>query len=169
MASKASIAPAVRAHYNTLRDDRTGSYRFWDFGLFVGMPVAVGLAVLYADFRMKDTAAMLAGLAVFTALLFGLVIFVFQLRVQIKDDGRDRERPRLAKLVDYTFANVTYSVIVGIVTTVVAVVTAAISDPELGAPAWICALLTALALHLVLTILMCLKRIHSAYQQISAG
>ena len=168
MASKASIAPAVRAHYNTLRDDRDGSIRLWDLVLFVGVPIVVGVGLFCADFRMKDIASILAGLAVFTALLFGLVIFVFQLRVQIKSDGKDQERPRVAVLVDETFANVTYSVIVGVITTVVAVVAAAISHEDAGAPRWICALLAGLGLHLVLTILMCLMRIHSAYQQLTS-
>lgn len=165
MASKASVAPAIRAHFDTLRDDATGSIRVRDFLLFVGLPSGVGLALGIAKFRLHDIASMLAGLAVFTALLFGLVIFVFQLRVQIKDDGRDRQRPKLASLIDEMFANVTYSVIVGVVTTVVAVIAAAISGND-GAPTWISGILAALALHLVLTILMCLKRVHSAYQQL---
>ena len=130
------------------------------------MPVAAGIAVSLAGFRMKDTAAVLAALAVFTALLFGLVIFVFQLRVQIKDDGRDRTHPSIAELIDETFANVTYSVIIGLFTTVVGLVGAAVADENAGVPIWISAILCALGLHLVLTILMCLKRVHSAYQQL---
>ncbi|BBZ80037.1 hypothetical protein MANY_53740 [Mycolicibacterium anyangense] len=168
MASKASVRPVVRAHFDTLRDDRSGEIRMLDLVLFAGVPVVAGLALGIFEFRMKDTAAVLAGLAVFTALLFGLVIFVFQLRVQIKDDGRDRDRPRLASLIDETFANVTYSVVIGIVTTVVGVVAAAMADKDAGAPIWISAVLAALGLHLVLTILMCLKRVHSAYQQLRA-
>lgn len=168
MASKASVVPAVRAHYDTLRDDRTKKIRLLDIALFAGMPILTGSALWLFDFRLKDTASVLAGLAVFTALLFGLVIFVFQLRVQIKSDGRDHVRPRIAVLIDETFANVTYSVIVGIATTVVGLVAAAIADKEAGAPDWISALLAALGLHLVLTILMCLKRVNSAYQQLKA-
>jgi hypothetical protein len=164
--SKASIRPALRAHYDTLRDDRTGSVRVRDLILFLGLPIAVGGAMWWAGFRMKDVASLLAGLAVFTALLFGLVIFVFQLRVLIKDDGRDRDRPRLAALIDETFANVTYSVIVGITTTVLGVVGAALADKDKGAPVWLTAVLAALCVHLVLTILMCLKRVNSAYQQL---
>lgn len=159
------MVPAVLAHYDTLRDDRDGSYRIRDFLLFVGLPAGVGLILGFSEFRLHDIASMLAGLAVFTALLFGLVIFVFQLRVQVKDDGRDRQRPKLASLIDELFANVTYSVIVGIVTTVFAVIAASISD-DAGAPVWISGVVAALAFHLVLTILMCLKRVHSAYQQL---
>lgn len=166
MASKASIGPAVRAHFDTLRDDRTGDVRLLDLVLFVGLPLLAGGVLWLCDFRMKDIAAVLAALAVFTALLFGLVIFVFQLRVQVKADGRDHERPRLASLIDETFANVTYSVIVGIITTAAALIGAAIGKSGDGAPVPISAILAALALHLVLTILMCLKRVHSAYQQL---
>ena len=166
MASKASILPAVQAHFDTLRDDRTGDFRFLDLALFVGAPIASGIALCVARFRMQDLASALSALAVFTALLFGLVIFVFQLRMQIKSDGHEQDHPRLAELIDETFANVTYAVIVGIVTTGVGLVAAAIADKASGSPVWISALLAALSLHLVLTILMCLKRIHSAYQQL---
>jgi len=164
--SKASIRPAIVAHYNTLRDDSTGDLRIRDQVLFVGAPVALGASLAIIHFRMQDTASVLAGIAVFTALLFGLVIFVFQLRVQIRGDGSDRERPRVATLIDETFANVTYAVIIGMVTTVVGIVASSINQKDLGAPIWASALLGALLLHLVLTILMCLKRINAAYQQL---
>lgn len=155
----------------TLRDDSTGDVRGLDLLLFVGAPFAAGVVLALVGFRMKDIAAVLAALAVFTALLFGLVIFVFQLRVQIKGRKREessieRDRPRIAILIDETFANVTYSVIVGLVITVVGVVAAAVADKNDGAPVWVSALLGALGLHLVLTILMCLKRVNSAYQQL---
>lgn len=166
MASKASVGSAVRAHFDTLRDDRTGELRFLDIALFVGAPTLAGVVLWWFEFRMRDTAAVLAALAVFTALLFGLVIFVFQLRVQIKTDGQDQQRPRLTSLIDETFANVTYSVIVGLLTTVVGLIAAAVADKTDGAPVWASAALGALGLHLVLTILMCLKRVHSAYQQL---
>lgn len=166
MASKASALPAVRAHFNTLRDDRTGAVRPLDIAVFVGLPAIAGLGIWFSGFRMRDIAAVLAGLAVFTALLFGLVIFVFQLRVQIKDDGRDLARPRISTLIDETFANVTYSVVVGLATTVVAVIAAAIAQGTDGTPSWISGILAAMGLHLVLTILMCLKRIYSAYEQL---
>ena len=166
MTSKASVIPAVRAHFDTLRDDRTGKVRRVDYVLFVGLPVTAASAAWYFDFRMKDMASALAGLAVFTALLFGLVIFVFQLRIQIKNDGREREHPRLVRLVDETFSNVTYSVVIGLATTVVGMIAASVAEKEVGAPVWITVILVLLGTHLVLTILMCLKRIHSAYQQI---
>lgn len=166
MASKASVLPAVKAHYDTLRDARTGSIRKLDYVLFAGVPIALGGGIWWIGFRLNDIGSVLAGLAVFTALLFGLVIFVFQLRIQIKDDGRDRDRPRLAEMVDETFSNVTYSVIVGIITTTCGLIAAGVADTVTGAPVWISAVLVALSTHLLLTILMCLKRIHSAYQQL---
>ncbi|WP_255788090.1 hypothetical protein [Mycobacteroides abscessus] len=166
MTSKASVAPAVLAHFRTLRDDRTGGLRVFDFVLFLGMPTVTALVVWAVDFRMGDIASLLAALAVFTALLFGLVIFVFQLRVQLRSEGHDQDRPKLALLIDETFANVTYSVIVGLLTTCVGVVAAALATKDQGAPVVLSAVLSGLLLHLILTILMCLKRIHAAYQQL---
>lgn len=167
MSSKLSVAPAVRAHFDTFRSDDTGRMHLPDYAVFLGLPVVCGTLIGWFDVHLKDVSGFLGGLAVFTALLFGLVIFVFQLRLQIRAEGRAIPGGFLVRLIDQLFVNVNYAVVVGVVTTAVGVVAINLADPTQGAPVWLSAILTALGLHLVLTIFMCIKRVHSAYRQLA--
>lgn len=168
MSSKASVIPAVKAHFDTFRDDSSdGSVHLPDYAVFLGVPLGAAALVVLGGVRLKELSGFLGGLAVFTALLFGLVIFVFQLRLQLRTDGEFSAHSALVRLIDQLFANVNYAVVVGVVTTAVGVIAAATLDSAKGTPVWMSAVLTALAMHLVLTIFMCVKRVHSAYRQLS--
>jgi len=116
--------------------------------------------------RLQDVSSYLGGLAVFTALLFGLVIFVFQLRLQLQDRDDQLRRANQEELIDQLFYNVNYSVLLGILTTTVGVVAASTADGDRGAPVWVSALLVTLASHLLLTIFMCIKRVHASYNTV---
>lgn len=168
MGSKASVIPTVRAHFDTFRDDSSnGSLHLPDYAIFLGIPLGAAALVVLGEVRLKEISGFLGGLAVFTALLFGLVIFVFQLRLQLRTDGEFSAHSTLVRLIDQLFANVNYAVVVGVVTTAVGVIAASTLDSTTGAPVWVSAVLTALATHLVLTIFMCVKRVHSAYRQLA--
>lgn len=166
---KFSVLPTIRAHYATLVDDSTGRPHIPDYVLSIGGPVLVG-GVVAAIMRARqlstsDMASYIAGVAIFTALLFALVIYVFQLRMQIDTDDRVPRDGRLMRLVDQLFSNVNYAVVVGVLTTVIAMVAAMLAhDGEVG-PYWT-GVISALGLHLVLVVFMCIKRVDSAYRQI---
>jgi hypothetical protein len=104
--------------------------------------------------------------------LFGLVIFVFQLRLQVTNDPRIPQQGQLPRLIDQLFANVTYAVLVGFAVTVVAMAASATrtTDPKTGdllpINAWWSGVLVALFLHLALLLGMALKRLHSAYREL---
>ncbi|MFE3105974.1 hypothetical protein [Nocardia tengchongensis] len=162
MSSKLSVLPTVRAHFDTFRDNANDAWHFWDYATFVGAPLAVGAVSAWRRIQLADVSGFLAGLAVFAALLFGLVVFVFQLRLQLRSTGVSATST-LARLVDQLFYNVNYAVVIGVGTTAVGIVAVHLANKN-SAPVWISALLTGLGLHLTLTILMCVKRVHSAYR-----
>lgn len=166
MGSKLSPLPVIRGHVDTLRHAQTGKYRWLDFATFYGAPaVAAGIAV-YLGFRAKDVGAFLGGVSVFAALLFGLVVFVFQLRMTAATDPRIHAGGRLLKLLDQLFRNVSYAVLVGLITTSLGVLSiwSATSD---GAPVWLSATLVYSVTHMMLTVLMCLKRVDAAYRRLT--
>ncbi|ORL11663.1 hypothetical protein [Prescottella equi] len=168
MESKLSVIPTVKAHLNTLRDDTSGRLQRSDFAVFYVVPIAVGVAMWLLGVRLSEIGGYLGGLAVFTALLFALVIFVFQLRVQISDDSRFDRSSTLFELIDQIFSNVCYAVVIGVLTTGLGVVAVTLTDGTEGAPAPLSSALAAFALHLVLTIFMCIKRIQAAYCEVAA-
>ncbi|WP_101466400.1 hypothetical protein [Nocardia fluminea] len=165
MSSKLSVLPTIRAHFDTFRDNTDGAPHIWDYIVFVGLPVAVGVVCAWRGVRLSDVSGFLAGLAVFAALLFGLVVFVFQLRLQLRA-SEISSTSTLARFVDQLFYNVNYAVVVGVATTGTGTVAVHLANKN-SAPVWISAILTALGLHLALTILMCVKRVHSAYRMLA--
>lgn len=170
MSSKFSVRTTVSDHYRTLVDVNSEKVRARDLVVVIGLPAALGALVgaLMASrgLRMNEIGASIGGLATFTALLFGLVIWVFQLRMQLDRDPRvDRKGP-LVTLVNELFANVNYAVLCGLLTTVLAMIAAAASNSQ-GVNAWWTGFLVAFVTHFVLTVLMCIKRVGSAYRQIN--
>lgn len=168
--SKFSVLPLLAAHFDTLRDASTGKARPADYIQLYGLPIAVGATTVLTGFQLQGVGELLAGIAILGSLLFGLVIFVIQLRLQMTSDPRVGQRT--TELVDELFANVTYAVLVGLVATAVTMAAAASRVPDakgdLGAlnPWWTGAV-AALTIHLLLMIGMALKRVHSAYQQLA--
>ncbi|BCP02042.1 hypothetical protein [Mycobacterium intracellulare] len=170
MDSKFSVLPTIRDHYVTLVDDNTGKYYWPDYALLIGIPtvsgVIVGTALHVHQTGLRDMASYIGGVAIFTALLFGMVVHVFQLRMQLlshPDVPRDGD---LARFVDELFANVNYAVVVGIIATGVSMAGAvtANNDGRIN-PLW-SGVVVAFGIHLLLVVFMCVKRIRAAYRQI---
>lgn len=169
MDSKFSVWPTIREHYGTYIDDETKQPLAADYLTSLGLPVAAGLVVAgvmkWRTLSMTDVAAYIGGVAIFTALLFALVIYVFQLRMQLDADDRVSRTGKLVRLIDQLFSNVNYAVVVGIVTTTVAMIAAAFATNGDIGPYWT-GVLAALGLHLVLSVFMCIKRVQAAYREI---
>jgi uncharacterized membrane protein YhaH (DUF805 family) len=164
MSQKSSPGPIIVDHLGTFRDAGTGKRSFWDFLLQLGLPIAVAVLSAFAGYRATDIGAFLGGVAVFAALLFALVVFVFQLRITAGNDPVASGRKILLKLLDELFANVSYAVLIGLLTTCLGIIAIWVGHEKEGAPVWVSCLLVGTVTHLVLTILMCLKRINSAYR-----
>ena len=170
MDSKFSVLPSIRDHYDTLVDQHHPDSFYWpDWAVLVGFPIGsgiiVGCVMAARNAAMNEIGSYIAGVAIFTALLFALVIHVFQLRMQLDNDDRVPRGGDLTKFVDQLFANVNYAVVVGVVTTAASMVASAFaSDGRIGS-IW-AGILCALGLHLFLTVFMCIKRIRAAYREI---
>lgn len=109
----------------------------------------------------------IAGVAIFTALLFGLVVYVFQLRMALLDNPYVPRDGDLVQFIDQVFANVNYAVVVGVVATGLGM-TAAITAGDDGhiSRVW-SGVVVAFGVHLMLVVFMCIKRLRAAYREIS--
>ncbi|SDO18755.1 hypothetical protein SAMN04515671_0079 [Nakamurella panacisegetis] len=147
----------------TLVDAETSKKRPRDFlGLF-GLPVVVFVVILVTHVQLKGIGQLLGGVSVLTGLLFGLVVWVFQLRMTVGADPRVPAHSTLPTLIDELFANVLYSVLAGVGSTAVIVASATASDALLNK--WWSAGVLAVITHFVLAMAICLKRVRSAYHQ----
>jgi hypothetical protein len=163
MALKWSLTDVLRDHILTLRDERTQKLRVIDFIGFYGVP-ALGAGVAFLlNFQLKALEAAIGGMAIFTALLFGLLVQVFTLRIRVADSSSLRADIRLGRLIDQLEANVSYAVLVGITLTAVLVVTAGVEGVQDAASPVASAVAGGVFLHFLLSVAMVLKRLRSAY------
>ncbi len=162
MNAKWSVWEVVTDHLETLVDERTRKVRIGDYTAFFGFPTVCGAVAFFLDAEVSKAQNVLAGVAVFTALLFGLFVHVFTLGMRIADDTRLTESSRLTRMVDQLQANVGYATLIGLIATgVLTAIIVVFSEDAvhraLSAP------VIALLLHLFMTLLMVLKRMRATY------
>lgn len=168
MSNKAAVFPLVVDHLRTLSGPGGGSRGRWEIAGHYVMPlVASGVAVRIGA-RLTDAGQLIGGAAVLAGFAFGLSIFVFQLRL---DAGRDPRVPRgglLLELIDELFKNVSYAILIGLILVAVAVAGTSYADADAEhLNGWWTFAITAIGIHFIVTIAMCLKRIRSAYRQLT--
>jgi hypothetical protein len=168
----------VSDHFATLRGTR-GRLLWRQIIAQFAIPIALGGFVVWAQFRVTIIGELIAGFSVLAGFLFGLVIFVFQLRLGMSHDPRVQTRAKLPGLIDELFSNVLYAVGVAFALIFLAVVAAA-TEPlviDLTTPAaqagsaavvlvgldpWVSAAVVVVAAHLLAVIAMCMKRTRRA-------
>ncbi|WP_322859249.1 hypothetical protein U8D42_03260 [Mycobacterium europaeum] len=167
MDSKFSVLPTIGDHYRTLVDQNVPGRPYWpDYIVLISLPCAAGAFVGWL-FHLRELGSYIAGVAIFTALLFALVIYVFQLRVQLLSNATVPRDGKLVEFVDQLFANVNYAVVVGVIATAAAMIAATTSDDKGQVNGLWSGILTALSLHLMLVVFMCIKRVRAAYREIA--
>ncbi|MCU0116098.1 hypothetical protein [Curtobacterium poinsettiae] len=135
------------------------------------LPVGLAAASWTFGARINDASAIVGGASVLSGFLFGVVIYVFQMRQGISHDPRVQRRALLPQLVDELFANVLYAVVVSFAVTAGALVVAATQDHTkagvlVPTGSWITALLVLGAAHLFGVVWMCVKRLRSSYREL---
>jgi hypothetical protein len=157
---KADPRELIRAHYDTLVDNRTGRTRPLDHVQFEVVPVAVGVACFLLGVQIP--APVSAGLVTVAGLLSA---FFFQALLQISQRALEwaHEAPepgpdtsREAKFLDQNAANAGYASIVCILTAAVFVVTGVVGGTWLTL---FSAIGLALGVHLVFVLLLVLVRV----------
>jgi len=161
---KTSVGDVVKEHYATFYDARTKKPRWQDYVLPVVVPVLAGALSAALGWRMSSAGTLTNGLAILTGLLFALVVFVFQLRLDVTRDPRHEGQVSLRRRVDELFHNVLYAILAGLTATMASVIADAATPKDLPVDRWWTAALVILGGHLVVTILMCLKRTLLAYR-----
>ncbi|MBF4590433.1 hypothetical protein [Curtobacterium sp. VKM Ac-1395] len=161
----------IREHFRTLRHHRTNQLLWPDFLLQLPLPVVLGAASWWFDARINDASAIVGGASVLSGFLFGVVIYVFQMRQSLSHDPRVQRQALLPRLVDELFANVLYAVVVSFVLTGAALVTAATQEHTkqgvlIPTPPWITGALVLVAVHLFAVVWMCVKRLRSSYREL---
>ncbi|CBG72634.1 hypothetical protein SCAB_56072 [Streptomyces scabiei 87.22] len=171
MSVKWSVAKIAVAHFKTYWDANKDRPMASDYVTFLGVPILLaifaGIMTHAGHFHIRDVSKLIGGMGVFTGLLFGLLTNVFTLSLRVRrDEGLDPEN-EVVKQVRELFFNVSWAVVVGCVLITVLVLAAATHSTTSALGSLWTGLLTFLFLHLMLTILMALKRLWYAHDKVA--
>ncbi|MFG1646977.1 hypothetical protein ACGFMK_42435 [Amycolatopsis sp. NPDC049252] len=183
MTAKWSVVAIFKDHIGTLVDARKKKrpVRIRDLLVFYGIPLVVAILVIlpefnfswlaskpgyqrFADFRVRGLEGILSGVSIYTALLFGLLIQIFQIKARFLD--RVDQRAGAIKRNDELEHNVSYAVLVGIFTTGYLVLVVATTPKDTSAGRIPSAIISFLIIHLILTLFMVLKRARAVYSNL---
>ena len=180
MLGGAKISPwfIVRAQHETYVDDRTGRPRWQDYVVFYGLPVlALGVCLWrQVELSLAASGALLAASGLLSALLFGVMLQVSDRAMSWADDAPQpsAETSNHAAFLRELAANAGYASLVSIAAAI-AYVVSAMSAPEptetdkaaSGGTVLEAATAVGLALgvHLVLVLLMVMKRVFALTEE----
>ncbi|HSY16155.1 MAG TPA: hypothetical protein VK816_09225, partial [Jatrophihabitantaceae bacterium] len=77
----------VADHYGTFTDVH-GKQLVSDWVEMLGLPVVAFGAIAWPKVELHDIADLVVGVSILSGLLFGLLVYVFQLRLQLASDPR---------------------------------------------------------------------------------
>lgn len=175
MSRKINISPLIRAHFDTLRNNRSGKISKLDLFLHLVTPTIAAIVSwkpLGIDLSEKY-GNVIAALAIVFGFAFAAAIFIFQLRMQMAEMQVSSKQSAIAeiapqidtsapKLVNELFSNCMYAVVLSGAATLLAGLVDAFDLSRVGD-----ALIVWMTAHLVVVLLMCFKRIGAAFAKIS--
>lgn len=169
---KMSLSGIWRGYLGTLVNYSTGRMSMADIALQVVIPALSGVALFL--FWPDDANAVngvasnvVTGVSIISSLMCGVSVMLFQLRVQISShDGAEATR-RECRLIDETFSDVLWSVVVGFAAVILIIVGGVFDGRVPFAHKAMLSAALCLVLNLVAVTCMSLKRINAAYEIVS--
>lgn len=185
------LEEAVTDHLNTLTESDAAGHRYRstsDAVIFLVLPAAVGVVAAVMGLKLHSVAPMLTGVAILTGLMFGLLTNTLSTGIRLSDDPSVRSSSRTAILVGELRANIAWAGTVGIFLTTTLVLASAFTGDRStatrtttvtiaeatteattrmletdGYSPYLSGVILALFLHMMLTLLMILKRVRATY------
>jgi len=172
MIEKIDVRAIVQKHYRSVRRGTTKPWR--DIALFWLPGVAGALVVFWLNPQVAETGSLLAATAILAGFLFALLVLLLEITASAAaatesstSEPSSRTFARM-NLVREMAANVSYAALVSIGSTVVLAIGPFVvrgSGDEARLPRWYLALFVLSLIHLLLTLLMVLKRTFSLLER----
>ncbi len=162
--SKFSALALVHDHYDTLRNYQTGRPSPADYIVYVGTPTLAAAVSWSLNGRARNIPDVLTAVAILTGLIFSVFVLIFDLTARAADTLGAESRKLVNRLVDELRANVSYTVLVGIVLTVVLGGIAMFVDTDRPLSRIVTVMVVFGGVHLLLSIFMVLKRVRSMFR-----
>jgi hypothetical protein len=166
---KSSLIPILKDHFRTLVDASSGKISWRDVTEQFGLPAVAAIVSLVTGWYWRNPSGAIAGVAIVAALLCSMAVFIFQLRLETYQINDERLGPRDYELLDETFHNVMWAIVVGLALALYLIACDALGLLKNDTTGKV---LTALAVftsaHFLMVIGMSLKRLRRAYERIAA-
>lgn len=164
---KVNVLGVIGDHFATLRSERTGRTSPTDVFLFYIVPIGLGLVSWRTHITLRSAEALLAVYGVLSALLLQLMVRTVEWAQgrneppeYILDRVAEARRERRVRLLAEVHENIAYAFFVALIATAVAAGIETLRDSaQPVSDAWT-AVLVGIGAHLVLTLLMVLRRIY---------
>lgn len=140
------------------------------FAKYYLVPILFALPFFFFHFELQGVGRLLSGVAIFAALLFGLLILMFNTGMTLRKDGNAfKTAHNLKRTVSDLRANVTYAAVVAIVLALVLAVAAGVTTPATSTNlvrglgwGWTPPIVWLFS-HVGLTLLLILRRLRTAF------
>lgn len=168
---KTSLVRVAAAYLSTLRSYRTEKYMASDIAVQLVAPALLGAAFgvtwpVPAARLSEAVGNMVSGVSIISALLCGVAVMVFQLRLQLASQESPRPTKREVVLVDETFHDILWAVVAGFASVILLTISGMLPDDG-AAQRTVVGVAVFFLLNFLLVTCMCIKRLHSAYEIVS--
>lgn len=179
---KLSIRAILSGYLSTLYTNKNGKKRgsFWDIFVQIILPIIVGIALAYAGFNLKNVSSLMSGVAIVSALLGAVSVFLFQTRIQLyekmnKSFNNGHSRGTIYDeddicVLDELFFSVIWCIFEGMTICAALIVCGCAGIPEQSSlvQIWtaISSLIVIAGCNLTCVLLMCLKRMTRIYERL---
>jgi hypothetical protein len=135
---------------------------------FFGVPTLAAAIFVIWPVHLQGLGQLLSGVSVFTALLFGLLVLMFNTGVTLRKDGAAISNAHgLRQLISDIRANTTWAILMGFALAAALIVAAATTGPHDDTPWGFTPLVVWLFVHLGLTLMTILRRLRTAFNYIT--
>jgi hypothetical protein len=167
--SKFSPVDLIIDHYATLRNAATNRTSVADLATFVGLPIAVAALPIIFDTPAQNISELLSAAAIFTGLIFGVFVLMFDMTMRATDHADPTRRGPVLRLAGELRSNISYAVLLGISLTGLLGGYVAFSSKEAALPLPVTAIVVFGSVQMLLTVFMVLKRVRALYRAYPAA
>ena len=159
----------IKEHFKTLyllkNGEKVTSKR--DVAIQLFLPVFLVVVAYFFGFTMKSQLGLLSGMSILATLLGAVAVFVFQIRIQLRQNMDSLMTEDDIALIDELFFNILWIILMGFIQSSLLIISEAAGLVELDL-IWriVSAVSVALSVNVVLTLLMVLKRLARVYTRV---
>lgn len=166
MLTKISPSKIIKDHFSTFKNDETGRKMISDYFLFFLVPSIIAILIcVFADPKviiknLVDT--LITSISIFAALLFNLLLLVFDLVQKINDVDSKEKNLQKREFLRQIYSNISYSIFISIISVILLLLFKSF-DNLIWLQNLLCFFSFTFIGNFVLTLIMILKRIHSLF------